>query len=174
MLLQHLVQVLHHVLATVFGQRGHGYAHQLAVVHRIQAEVGRANRLLDSANLAYVPGLYGYELRLGSAYIRELVQRHLRTVGFHYYAVEHMHAGASGAGRPHLLAKVLHRLLHPRFQLRKAVFQRWNRRHLYLSHSDRLTGKSQTCDYKPPPGYGSEDRGVITWVATTCRFESRQ
>ena len=56
MVLGHVVQLLDELLAALFGQRRNRHADDLAVVARIQAEVGVADRLLDRADLRNVPG----------------------------------------------------------------------------------------------------------------------
>ncbi len=71
------MQVLDHLLAAIFGQRRNGYADQLAIVHRIEPEVGAADGLLDGGDLADVPGRDGDELRLRRTHVGQLVQRHL-------------------------------------------------------------------------------------------------
>ena len=51
MLFENPVQVLDHILAALFGERRHGHAHKFAVVHRVEAEVGAADGLLDRRKL---------------------------------------------------------------------------------------------------------------------------
>ena len=49
-----LADVLHEVLAPLLGERGDRDADDLAVVQRVEAEVGRLDRLLDLADDALV------------------------------------------------------------------------------------------------------------------------
>ena len=64
-LLGHLLDDLDQLLAPLLGQRRHRQAHQLAVGLRVQAQLRRADRLLDLGDQRTLPGLDGDEARVG-------------------------------------------------------------------------------------------------------------
>ena len=95
-LLGQLVDVARQLLAALFGERRERDAHDLAVVGRVQAEIGGANRLLDRAELRRVERLRDDQRRLGNREAGDLVQRHLRAVGLDVDAVENRDRRAAG------------------------------------------------------------------------------
>src|SRR4051794_782946 len=94
-LLGDVMEDLDHLLAPLLGQRRDGQADELAVVGRVQAEVGVADRLLDRLDRVLVVGLHGQQLRLGVD-ARELLERRRRAVVVDVDAVEQRGRRAAG------------------------------------------------------------------------------
>ena len=92
---------------------GNRDAHHLAVVGRVQAEVRRADRLLDRAELRRIERLRDDQRRLGNRQAGQLVERHLRAVGLDVDAVEDRHRRAAGPHAGQFVAHVLERRVHP-------------------------------------------------------------
>ena len=67
--------------------------------------------------------LHRDHLRLGRVNLRDLVERHLRSVVVDRNGVEHVDVGASGARGSHFAAEVFYRLLHAGLELSENVFQ---------------------------------------------------
>src|SRR5712691_9775569 len=122
MLFGNIVDLLCKLLAALFGERRNGNAHQLAVVRRIQAEVGRANSFLDINELRRVPRLHGEHLRLRRMHGSHLVERRRRAVIIDGHRVEQAHRRASGAHGGQLPAHVVDRMLHARLGFFDDVF----------------------------------------------------
>ena len=112
-LLGQLVDVPRELLAALLGERRNRDAHDLAVVGRVQAEAGGADRLFDRAELRRVERLRDDQRRLGNRQAGELVERHLRAVGLDVHAVENRHRRAAGAHARQLVPHVLDRRVHP-------------------------------------------------------------
>ena len=85
---------------------GIGTRIDLAVVGRIQPQVGRADRLLDGADLRNVPGLHRDQRRLRHMQVGHLVQRRRRSVVVHANVVEQTQRGAAGADGGHLVLQI--------------------------------------------------------------------
>ncbi len=145
------MQVLHHFLAALLGERRHGHADQFAVVHWIEAEFRGTDRLLDRTHLRRIKRLHRDHLGLGRVHLCDLVQRHLGAVIIDIHAVQHVHRGASGARGGHRLAEIFHGFVHPCLQLYVSFFQARNRGHCGLSHISQLRKNSRikTLNYKP-------------------------
>src|SRR5438067_9062202 len=107
-----------HVLApSLLGQRRDGDADHLAVVRRVEALVARAQRLLDRADLALVVNLDDEQPWLGSADLRELIERGRRAVVRDHDLVDERRVGAAGSDVGELRAEVVDRLAHLRLRL---------------------------------------------------------
>jgi hypothetical protein len=78
---------------------GIGTRSMRAVALRIEAVLGRTQRLFDLLQQARVPGLNQDEIRLGSGHLCNLGQRRRRAVVVDAHLVEQLHAGAAGAQR---------------------------------------------------------------------------
>ena len=113
--------MLHHVLPPLLRERGHRDADHFPVIHGVQPQISPANGLLDGSELRGIERLDGNQLRFRRVHLRYLVQRHLRAVGVDRYSVEHVHRRAAGAHRGHCLAKIVHRFIHARLQLRIGI-----------------------------------------------------
>ncbi len=111
--LAQLVHVLRQLLAALLGQRGQRDAHHLAVVGRIEAEARGTDGLLDRAQLRRVERLRHDERRLGNREARDLVERHLGSVGLDVHAVQNRHRCAPGPHARKLVLQVIDRRLHP-------------------------------------------------------------
>ena len=145
MLFQNFVQVFYHVLPPLLRERRNRDANHLAIVHRVQSELRGADRLFDCSHRRWIKGLHGNQLRLGSVHLRNLVQRHLRSVVVHTHTVEHVYRGASGPRGRHRLAEIFDRLVHPRLELNSNLSKRPT-----ISHgSAPLNFKIKTLNYKP-------------------------
>src|SRR5690606_27713154 len=100
------------VLAALLGEGGQDDADDVAVVRRVDAEVGLAQRLDDRGRRAAVVGLDEDGARLGDGEGAELLQRRGRPVVVDEDLAEHPGVGAAGADVAELLAGRLDRPVH--------------------------------------------------------------
>ena len=77
MLFEDTVQVLDHVFAALFGERGHGDAHNFPVIHWIEAQIGSTNGFFDACQRGRIERLDGDHLGLRRVDGRDLIERHL-------------------------------------------------------------------------------------------------
>ena len=111
--LAQLVDVPRQLLAALFGQGRKGYAHDLAVVGWIQAQVGGADGLFDGPELRRIERLRDDQRRLRNRESRDLVQRHFRAVGLDVDAVQNRDRRPSGPHAGELVLDVLDGHAHP-------------------------------------------------------------
>src|SRR5713101_1434921 len=144
------MEMFDHLLAAFFGERGHGHADNLAVVHGVEAEIGGADGFLDAAERRGVERLDGDELWLGSMYSRDLVQWHQFAVIIDPDSVHHVDGGAAGTSGGHLATEVFDRFVHAGLQLYVGVLQGGIRCHGGLRHIVQLRKELdvKTVDYK--------------------------
>ena len=112
------MQLLDQFLAALFGQRRDGQPDDLAVVGRVEAQVGGADGLLDGADLRNVPRLDGDQGRLGNVQVGDLVQRRGRAVVIHADVVQDAQRGAPGADGGHVVLQIRDGLLHAGLEVR--------------------------------------------------------
>src|SRR4051794_14162969 len=112
-LLRDVVRDLDELLAALLGQRRDRQADEVAVVRRVEPQVGVADRLLDRLDRARIEGLHREQLRLGRVDRRQLLERRRRAVVLDVDAVEERRRRAAGAHGPELRLRRLHRLAHP-------------------------------------------------------------
>ena len=74
-----------------------------------EPEIGRADRLFDRAELRRIERLRDDQRRLGHRQAGELIERHLRAVGFDVHAVENRDRCPSGADAGELVPDVFER-----------------------------------------------------------------
>jgi len=117
-----LVDVTRQLFEALVGQRWNRNADHLAVIRRIQAEVGRADRFLDLLHGRGIERLRHDQRGLGHGQRRDLIDGHSRSVGVHVYAVEQAHGGAPGAHRCHLAPHAVDRAVHARLDFAKHAF----------------------------------------------------
>src|ERR1039458_9129210 len=67
-------QLLHQSLAALLGERRNGQANDLAVVGRVEAQVGNPDRPFDRPDLRNVPGLDGDQRRFRDVQVGNLVE----------------------------------------------------------------------------------------------------
>ena len=108
------MQLLHQLLAALLGERRNGQADDLAVVGRVEAQVGDADGLLDRPDLRNVPRLDGDQRRLGNVQVGNLVERRGRTVIVHADMIQESQGSAPGADGGHLVLQVRNGLFHAR------------------------------------------------------------
>src|SRR6478735_3081395 len=100
------------LLAALLGQLREVAAQHLAVVGRVDAEVGVADRALDAAHRAHVVRLDQDDPGLGGGERRELLERRGRAVVVDHDLAEHARRRPTGPDRRELLARRLDRLVH--------------------------------------------------------------
>src|SRR5690606_4168437 len=109
-------------LATLLVEFRYGNTDRGAVDHRVQAQIGIADRLLDGRHEALVPDLYGQHARFRDADGADLVHRHLGAVGVDVDRLEQARCGATGTKAAELLAQHGNRALHPAPDFRDIEF----------------------------------------------------
>src|SRR5207237_43674 len=121
-------------------QRRDGEADELAVGHRVEAEIALADGLLDVLDLTLLPRLDGDQTRLGDADGGHLLDRRGHAVVVDPDAVEHARVGPAGAHLGQVAAERLDRFVDARAQLLEYLVQHdrsllpWRARSLaYLS-----------------------------------------
>src|SRR5690606_18192709 len=107
-----LLGELGHLLAALLGHLRNHYSDDLAVVGRVDPEVGVADRGLHRLQLAGVVRLDDHHPRFRHVDAGQLVQRSWRTVVVDGDSGEHRGIRAPGADAGELLPGHLHRLLH--------------------------------------------------------------
>src|SRR3989442_2291075 len=116
---------LDELLAPLLGQLRDRQADYLAVVRRLEPELGLQDRLLDRLDLGRVERLHCEEARLRRVDRRHLLQRRLLAVVVDLDAVEQGRRGASRADAVELGTGRLDRLVHPpRGVLQQLVYLR--------------------------------------------------
>jgi hypothetical protein len=100
------------LLAALLGELREDAAEHLAVVGRVHAQVGVADRLLDAGHRTHVVGLDQDDPGLGSRERRELLERGRSAVVVDEDLAEHARLGPTGPDRGELLARGLDRLVH--------------------------------------------------------------
>ena len=111
-LLAGLGNALDELLAALLGQRREVQTDLLAVVLRIDAEVGHLNGLFDSLEHRAVPRLDGQRTRVGRGDGCNLIQRGRRTVILHGDLIENCRVCAACADCCQLLGEHIQRFLH--------------------------------------------------------------
>src|SRR5579883_938576 len=118
------MQFLDEVLAALLRQRGNGKTDRLAVIGRVQPQIGGADGLLDGADLRHIPGLDRDEGRLGDVQIGKLIERRGSTVVVHPDVVQEAQRSPARANGGHFVLQVRHGLFHARSQVRLDVLDR--------------------------------------------------
>ena len=96
---------------------GDRQAQRGAVVDRVQAEPGRADRLLHRADVGLVPHLHRDHARLGHGDRRDLIQRHVCAIDLDGHGIEQRGRGATGAQASEIALQRFDRALHPALQI---------------------------------------------------------
>src|SRR5215216_1928491 len=102
-----VVDLLGELFATLLSERRNRNAYELAVVRRIQAEIGGANCLLNCADLRLIPGLHGEHLRLRRMDRSHLAQRRHRAVVVNHHSVEETYRSTTRAHSRQLAPEVV-------------------------------------------------------------------
>ena len=111
-LLTGLGNALDKLLTALLGQRREVQTNLLAVVLRVDAEVGDLDRLLDGLEHRAVPRLDGQRARVGSRNCRNLIQRGRCTVILNGDLIENRRVCAACADCCQLLGEHVQRFLH--------------------------------------------------------------
>ncbi len=119
-----LVGDLHEVLAALLRQRRHRDPDDLAVVLRVEVEVGGADGLLDRGEERGVPGLERDERRVGDGQVADLVERGGRPVVVHADHVEHRDRRPAGPHRPQLAEEGVHGAPHAALRVDDHLLER--------------------------------------------------
>ena len=130
MVLEHFVNVLHHILAPVFCQRRNRNTQHFSIGRGIQPQIGRSNRLVNQRNSAWIPWRDHDHCGVRNIQRAQLIHGHRRTVIVHPDMIQQRYVRAA---RPHsrkLLAEIFHSLFHADFCLTHSVFTCGNRCHL--------------------------------------------
>src|ERR1700722_9424136 len=115
-----LADVPHQLFAALFVELGNGNPDDLAVVHRIESEVGGLNCLFDFAHRTLIVGRDDQQSSLGRGQSGKLTQRRLGAVVVDVKIFQQGGRGASGANSGQLMAESVYRFLH--LHLRKLDF----------------------------------------------------
>ncbi len=106
------VRNLDQVLATIFVQFRDAQAQHLAVGRRRQPEIGRMDRLFHGMDHGLVPDLHRDQARLRYAHGGDLIERHVRAIGFDLDRLEQIGRRTAGAQTAEFLLQNLDRALH--------------------------------------------------------------
>src|SRR5580704_975277 len=102
-MLGNAVQAFDEFLAALLGKGRYGQPDHLAIVRRIQAQVGDPDGLLDRADLRCIPRRDRNHAGLGNMQGRHLIQRRGRSVVIHTNVIEQAQSGAAGANGGHFV-----------------------------------------------------------------------
>src|SRR5215208_5436878 len=111
-LLRHVARQLDELLPPLLGQLRDRKADELAVVRRLQTEVGLLDRLLDRLDRGRVERLDGEHARLGDVDRRQVLERRRRPVVVDLDPVEQRGRRPAGADGVEVLVRRLDRLVH--------------------------------------------------------------
>jgi len=128
-LLEVAVDVLADLSAALLGHGRDGDAENLAVGDGIEAEIGDADGLLDFLEDVGIIGRDDDELRLWRTELRELIDGGGRAVVVHLDLVEHVDAGAAGAGGGQAGLEGGYRAVHAAAEIGVEFFERRNTGH---------------------------------------------
>ena len=107
------VRRLHQLRSALGGELRYGYAHELSVGSRVQAETRIADCLLDRAHQATVPHLHRQHAGLRRAHGATLRERHLRAICLHLHRLEQTGMRPPGAQPVEFALQRFHRAIHP-------------------------------------------------------------
>ena len=112
MLFDDLVDLPGQLFAPLLGQRRNGQADDLAVVGRVETQIGLQNGLLDRADGRAIVGLNDEQPRIGDADLGQPLERGLSPIILHQDVVEDTGAGPAGPDRIHISLEVVHCAVH--------------------------------------------------------------
>ena len=103
MVFGNMMDLLHQLLAPLFGERRDGHPNQLAVVGGVQSQLGSPDGLLDGSDLRNVPGLHRDHGCVGDVQSGQLIQRRGRSIIVRPDIVEQAHRSPPGAYSGHFV-----------------------------------------------------------------------
>src|SRR5437763_8873647 len=118
-LFDHLVDLPGQLFAPLLGQWRDRQADDLAVVGRVEAQIGFLNSLLDRADGRAIVGLNDEQPRIGHADLRQPLKRGLGSIILHQDVVEDTGAGPAGPDGIQISLEVVHRAVHAPLALRQ-------------------------------------------------------